>query len=363
MKILLKFDPSKGYQGVKQAVRLLRSWGYTIDTSLDSYELSFDKPTRRLERLLLNLVNISSKQIFIDDKPVEFDIIWDILFCDYKRRCTGICGKIKLGYYSLIELSEKDFAFISDKGEFFVSDDFVESMSIFLEKKGGSIYFPNKELMIKTIKQDYSLIINLCNKLKKDEIVNVVSSLPAEIIEIDWSELESMKDIEERRIQEDIERRIQEDIERRIQEETEESIMQKEIEEIHRCMFRYNCDGVCMLLEFADLKIDKYLTKCVNKNGYGELWEDEASRYSNFFLKCEIEDKENILVRLDKNKLTEFYIDKYRTIFENCTILNKEKTLEKTKQLPGILKIVDENELFYENSVIDINTEENEKDY
>ena len=53
-------------------------------------------------------------------------------------------------------------------------------------------------------------------------------------------------------------------------------------------------------------------------------------------------------MKLDKNKLTEFYIDKHKAIFENCTILNKEKTLEKIKKLPSILKIVDENDLFYE---------------
>ncbi len=135
MKILLKFDPSKGYQGVKQAVILLRSCGYAVDTSLDIYELSFDKPTGILKKLLLNLENISSKQFFIDGEPVELDIIRDILFCNYKRNCTGICEKINLGYCSLKELSEKDFAFISDKGDFFVSDDFVNSNPYFLTKK------------------------------------------------------------------------------------------------------------------------------------------------------------------------------------------------------------------------------------
>ncbi len=185
--------------------------------------------------------------------------------------------------------------------------------------------------MIKTIKQDYSIIINFCDKLKMDEIINAVTSLPAEIIEIDWSELESKKEIESR-----------------IQAEIEESRIQAEIGDGLRCLYKNYCDGVCMLLEFAGFKIDKYLTKRVGKSDYGELCEEEAKTYLDFFLKCEIEDKENILVKLDKNKLTEFYIDKHKAIFENCTILNKEKTLEKIKKLPSILKIVDENDLFYE---------------
>ncbi len=117
-----------------------------------------------------------ASKLFLDGKEVSFRKFKDAYFCDYKLICDGICNHIWLGRRSLQELQN-----ILENKEKYVGAFTISSLSDFLRKENDTTFTFDKNKNIDYIKDNYSFEIDYCDKIKTEEIFNIVEKLPEQI--------------------------------------------------------------------------------------------------------------------------------------------------------------------------------------
>lgn len=176
MDLTIVFSSDKLTPAKKEAIDIAQRHGAKKSDSI--YKVKFDKRCKDLTQLVDLCFSWKLSHILIKDEKYSVSDLWQVLYCENRRKCDGECEHGYSAHFYLIDEIENC---VEDPDNGDINSEWMnETVSDLesFEKQQDGTFKIKKDLLKQEIEKNYVIPINVCDKFDLNKIFARIDALP-----------------------------------------------------------------------------------------------------------------------------------------------------------------------------------------